>query len=649
MNFLDAADSFADSAIRAFQWARNGSIALVISVLPDATLAQNDPLADHPLFTLDCLADGQFDGETRLQELEQWRDEAGPESPELQGQWLYCRATALEKTGDLDGAHSSYTEAIEAYGRLPEPVIGVIRALLDRSYVDYLRTNDTDRYCPDRTEALRLARAIGDPEALLTALNQNAFCFAQDPEQLPQGLGLLEEALELARDEAMSPGQLGMIYNATATIYQNNQLLEPALTHLELAYQAWQEEDDRQDMFNMLHGLIQTSVRLGRWDEAERHLERMRELTERSPSFEDFPFFIAFNAGSLAKARGDHAEAIRAFEQALALEATTQERYFVALTQRNLALSKFRTGDVRAAAGHARAFIDSTDVRRGDPELLSARGVLAFAEGRELEAAQTLLDMLDAERARTLVQLQRNSAGQAAIHDRRLEAFQTAILRERLDYQELQLAQSRQAQRNARLLNALIGVTAVALLVLVGFLFWSRQRFRKHARTDSLTGIANRRHAMNVAERGFGQSRSGDRPFALLLLDIDHFKRINDRFGHDVGDRAIRGIASNVGDVLPPDALFGRMGGEEFMIALPDYTRARAVALAETIRKQVSDHPIDADGVPVRLTISIGVAERTEATAKLDALYRNADQALYAAKRKGRDQIAADDAGSGAG
>jgi len=630
--------------MRALRWVGIGFLAVVVILLPGlphAVLATTEPLANHPLFALDCLPDGQFDGSDRLQELEQWRDEAVQESPELLGQWLYCRATALEKTGDLEAARQSYTQAIEAYGQLSEPVIGEIRALLDRSYIDYLRTNDTDRYCPDRAEALRLARAIGDPEALLTSLNQNAFCFAQNPEQLVQGLSLLEEALELAQAEAMSPGQLGMIYNATATIYQNNQLLEPALTHLELAYQAWQEEDDRQDMFNMLHGLIQTSVRLGHWDEAERHLERMRELTERSPSFEDFPFFIEFNAGSLARARGDHAGAIRAFERALALEATTQERYFVAETQRILALSKFRTGDISAAADHARAYIESTEVRRGDPELLSARGVLAFADGRELESTQILLDMLDTERAQTLEQLQRNTAGQAAIHDRRLEAFQSAILRERLENQELQLAQSQQAERNARLFNALIGVTAIALLVLAGFLFWSRQRFRKHARTDSLTGIANRRHAMNVAERLFSLSAAGDRPFALLLLDIDHFKRINDSYGHDVGDRAIRGIARSVGDVLPPDALFGRMGGEEFMVALPDSARAEALALAETIRQRVSDHPVDAGGITVKLTISIGVAERSEAVNELDALYRNADQALYAAKRQGRDQIAA--------
>lgn len=609
----------------------------------DSQAADNSaaaPAARHPLFELDCRAGGPYDAEARLQELERWRDEAGPETPERQGQWLYCRATALEMTGALDAAYSSYTAAIEAYDRLPAPAIGAIKALLDRSYIDYLRTNDTELYCPDRSEALRLAREIGDPEALIAALNQKAFCFVRRPEQLAEGLALLEEALELARAEEMAPGELGMIYNATANLYRQNQLLEPALTHLELAYQAWQEDDDRQDMFNMLHGLIQTSTRLGRWDDAERHLQRMRELTERSPGFADFQFFIEFNAGTLAQARGNHADAISAFDRALALQHTTPERYFVTMIQSRLAESRFRVGDIETAVEHASAFLQTDDVERDDSDLLSAQSIIAFGEDRSLEAMQLLLDRLEAEHALQRQRMQSNTAGQAAIHNRRLEAFESTILRERLANRDLQLVQAQQAERNARLFNTLIGVTAAALLVLVGFLFWTARRFRDHARTDAMTGIANRRHVMELSERVFSQSASAGRPLALLLLDIDHFKKINDQHGHDVGDRAIRSIAEHVADLLPPDALFGRVGGEEFMIVLPGREHTEALAQAESIRREVSEQAFDAGGVAVDLTVSIGVAEYTAEVQRLDELYRIADQALYSAKHQGRDRIA---------
>ncbi|PKL95345.1 MAG: hypothetical protein CVV18_05885, partial [Gammaproteobacteria bacterium HGW-Gammaproteobacteria-8] len=428
---------------------------------------------------------------------------------------------------------------------------------------------------------------------------------------------------------------------ATANLYRQNQLLEPALPHLELAYQAWAEEDDRQDMFNMLHGLIQASTRLGRWDEAERHLARMRELTARSPSFEDFPFFIELNAATLAQARGNHAEAIQALDRALALEHTTPERYFVAMTQSMLAHSRFRIGDIDAAVCHAQAFLDSTEVERSAPELLASQAIVAFGKNQSLQAMQLLLDMLEAERATTRERLQRNTAGQAAIHNRRLEAFESTILRERLANREIQLLQAQQAERNARLINTLVGVTAAALMVLVGFLFWSGRRFREHARTDALTGISSRRYAMELAERLFAQSASTGRPLAMLLLDIDHFKQINDRYGHDIGDRAIRSVTEEVGKVLPSDSVFGRMGGEEFMIMLPGTAHQEALVLAEAIRRRVSEHSIHVDGIEINLTISIGVAEYTNEIARLDELIRIADQALYAAKHQGRDRIVA--------
>lgn len=618
-------------------WVVSAACALADSQDPSNPAAV--PAERHPLLELDCRAGGPYDTETRLQELERWRAEAPPERPELHGQWLYCRATALEMTGELDAAYSSYSDAIEAYGQLPEPTIGAIKALLDRSYIDYLRSNDPARYCPDRTEALRLAREIGDPEAMIAALNQKAFCFARRPEQLAEGLALLEEALELARAEDMAPGELGMIYNATANLYRDNQLLEPALTYLELAYQAWQEDDDRQDMFNMLHGLIQTSTLLGRWDEAERHLQRMRELTQRSPGFADFQFFIEFNSGTLAQARGEEAEAIAAFDRAMALQHTTPERYFVSMIQSRLAELRFRIGDIETAVEHARSFLETADVERGNSDLLSAQSIIAFGEDQSLKAMQLLLDRLEGEREVQRQRMQNNAAGQAAIHNRRLEAFESTILRERLANRDLQLVQAQQAERNARLFNTLIGVTAVALLVLVGFLFWTARRFRDHARTDSMTGISNRRHVMEVAERLFGQSVSTGRALALLLLDIDHFKKINDQHGHDVGDRAIRSIAEQVADLLPPDALFGRVGGEEFMIVLPGHKHRQALALAESIRREVAERTFDARGVTVDLTLSIGVAEYTPQVPRLDELFRIADQALYGAKHQGRDRI----------
>lgn len=554
--------------------------------------------------------------------------------------WLYCRATALEMDGQVELARAAYTDAIEAHAQLPRAVPDAVEALLGRSYIDYLQTNDPERYCPDREAALSLAREIGESSTLVMALNRAAFCYGGQPENLVQGLALLEEALELARAQALPAGELGMLHNATANLYRRNQLLAPALDSLEQAYRAWAEEDDRQDMFNMLHGLIQANVRLGRWNEAERHLQRMQTLTERSPEFRDFPFFLAYNRATIELARGAYGAAANALERAIDLQASTEERYFVAAAHRMLAVARFRLGEIERAADHARRFLDEFEVLRDEPEVRLAEAIAGFADGRSFEAMQALLDALDAERAETRERMQRNTASQAAIHNRRLAAFESEVLRGRLANRELQLQQAQRAERNARQVTLLAGMTAAALLGLTAFLFWSRRRFRHHAETDFLTGIANRRHAMAQAELVFAQASASNRPLALLLIDIDHFKQTNDRHGHDAGDSAIREVAFRVVGSLPSQAVFGRMGGEEFMVVLPDHRLAEAVVRAERIRQAVAAAPFAVGGVSEHLTISIGLAERAEANGDLDSLYRAADQALYEAKRSGRNRIA---------
>nr|WP_240956476.1 diguanylate cyclase [Wenzhouxiangella sp. XN79A] len=569
--------------------------------------------------------------------------EALPAAPaELPARWHYCRATALEMAGRLDEARAAYTDATEAHAELPDTTADHVRSLLGRSYVDYLQTNDPARYCADRAEAVRLARRLDAPRVLIEALTLQAFCFGQRPADLDEGLARLDEALQIARTEGLDPGETAMIHNATANLYRRNQLLDLADRQLALAHDAWAAEDDRQDMFNMLHGRIQVAIQRGRWDDAERHLESMRALTERSPSFADFPFFLAFNRGAMELARGDHQAAITALDRALALEGSTGERYFVATTLRLLARAHFQAGNPTEAAGHARAFLALGEPPAGDPGALSATAIAAYADGDPAAALRTLLRALDAEQAAGRDRMQRNAASQATLHDQRIEDFQSAILREQLANRELQLQQARQQQQTSRVVNVLAAAGALVLAVLVGFLLWSRHRFREHARTDALTGVANRRYAMERAERLFAQSVDSGDEFALLLLDLDHFKSINDRHGHDAGDRVLQGVVRAFLQALPGDAVLGRLGGEEFLIALPGSDRARALAQAERVRRAVADRPIDAGVSEVALTVSIGVAARGAATASLNALYRRADQALYAAKHDGRDRSSVD-------
>ena len=160
---------------------------------------------------------------------------------------------------------------------------------------------------------------------------------------------------------------------------------------------------------------------------------------------------------------------------------------------------------------------------------------------------------------------------------------------------------------------------------------------RTFAMIDPLTGLMNRRAFMAAVERA---TRRGRRePMTLLVLDLDHFKQINDRFGHEIGDRVLYGFAQVAERVTRPNDQLYRMGGEEFCFLLPDCGLSEALAVAERIRTAFAALAIDARGIEAKTTVSIGLADDGGSQIDLEVLLEAADAALYEAKARGRNQV----------
>jgi len=159
------------------------------------------------------------------------------------------------------------------------------------------------------------------------------------------------------------------------------------------------------------------------------------------------------------------------------------------------------------------------------------------------------------------------------------------------------------------------------------------------ATTDELTGICNRRRFLALAEQEWQRVRASGEPLALLIFDVDLFKSINDRFGHNVGDAVIRGAAAICHEVKRDGDIAARIGGEEFVLLLPRTSGRDAMVIAEQLRQRFEAAPFVADGESMRVTVSIGVAESDPAMAGLGDLMKRADQALYDAKREGRNRV----------
>ncbi|WP_051444988.1 sensor domain-containing diguanylate cyclase [Desulfocurvus vexinensis] len=163
---------------------------------------------------------------------------------------------------------------------------------------------------------------------------------------------------------------------------------------------------------------------------------------------------------------------------------------------------------------------------------------------------------------------------------------------------------------------------------------------RRLATHDSLTGAANRRQFMELAGRELLRTQRYPRPVSLLMLDIDHFKRINDTHGHPAGDEVLRALVACVGGALRGTDVLGRVGGEEFAVLLPETGEDSARQIAERIRSDVERLVVRYQELELRLTISIGMAT-TRGSLALDNLFKLADDALYEAKRTGRNRVVA--------
>jgi diguanylate cyclase (GGDEF)-like protein len=168
------------------------------------------------------------------------------------------------------------------------------------------------------------------------------------------------------------------------------------------------------------------------------------------------------------------------------------------------------------------------------------------------------------------------------------------------------------------------------------------QAFRdmeKLARTDELTGLFNRRRLLETLESEFARFKRHEEPFCLLMLDFDHFKQINDQYGHLAGDEVLRQFASVIARVVRTIDVVGRVGGEEFAVICPETTVDQARVLAERIRLTSAEIRVLGEDSSIKVSASIGLSQVRKDDLNIDHLWLRADQALYAAKEGGRNRV----------
>jgi diguanylate cyclase (GGDEF)-like protein len=187
--------------------------------------------------------------------------------------------------------------------------------------------------------------------------------------------------------------------------------------------------------------------------------------------------------------------------------------------------------------------------------------------------------------------------------------------------------------------EALLFTISIAFILLAMAKERTELRHRTAAMVDPLTGIANRRSFLQDAAQLAKRHTANPRPTAVLLIDLDHFKSINDRFGHALGDRALEIFAESARQSVRSSDLVGRLGGEEFAAVLVNTSQDKAVAVAERIRASFAQAALEVDSRPVGATVSIGLVHCQDAVLDVPELLAQADQALYFAKEHGRNRV----------
>lgn len=513
--------------------------------------------------------------------------------------FLTCEAYATDVAGDMAAASSIYERALAA-ALSSEDRIAIADAYVFRGENRHYQGRYEDALT-DLNRAFDLYAAAGKREGRRYTLNAMANLYI-DPH-----VGEFDKAIEyyeeLLKDAIASkaPGAIATARFNIASAHEEKGEYEAALRDFRLALEIDRGLDDRE-------AVVEEERAIGRVLVAQGKAAEALPLIDRAVAY----YAETGNADALARTRITRATALR-----------------------KLGRLDEATRSIESALAHA---LENDNARH-----------LAYAYAERVEISAARGDWREAYlEAKTLREVESRL-------EKQLRKERTSRLRVQFDAArkeeqnaELQAENRRRAAelesaRRVRNLQRAVIVLCGALLLLLGMMALQQlqrnRSMRTLAMTDDLTGLPNRRHILEYLEARRADATESGAPLALIAFDVDHFKRINDRFGHGGGDRVLASVAQRISKDLRADDRVGRIGGEEFLVVLPATALADAERTAERLRGIVESARLDGAAEDARFSASFGVVELTAADSDSESLLKRADDALYRAKREGRNRV----------
>jgi diguanylate cyclase (GGDEF)-like protein len=441
-------------------------------------------------------------------------------------------------------------------------------------------------------------------------------------------------------ERAGLPARAATALNGIAILYNRLGDHAQARHYYEQTLQLQSIHGSRRELAVTQHNLGRVYESLGQWDEARKAFEATLALS-REIRYARGEAYALRGLAAVRNATGQPQAAIGLLELAELLQRQTPDERLRAqiLLQRGIAMHHLKKlaqaeaalAEALAIFRHAESLNESLNVER---ELAATQ-----AERGEWQAAFEMQRTYGADLERWLRnQLDQRFATLKVDFDTTAKERENALLLREKAATDDALAQARRAAALQTAAFALGGALLLLLAALVLHLRRSTRRMHELAMTDDLTGLPNRRDVL-ARLQGLLADRT-QRPCAALIVDLDHFKRINDDHGHLVGDELLKAAAQALRSAVPPGALLGRLGGEEFLVALPATGERAALEVAERVRARIEalDTRAWLGAARPGMTTSVGVAVSRLGEDEVRKLLHRADEALYRAKAAGRNR-----------
>jgi len=487
-------------------------------------------------------------------------------------------------------------------------------------------------------QAVAVGSSTQDDEMLAGALFSRGYLLGVQGD-FAAGLADLRRAQSLY-DKAQMPQHAITVLNAIAILYNRMGDYPQAVHIYSRALKAQRESGMQREVGVTLYNLGRAHENLNEWEFARRAYTESREIA-RQIGYARGEAYALRGLATVANATGDSRRALDTLRRADALREQTADARLSAHIElaRGIALHRLgRLEESEASLKQAMEVFRQADAL-GDLSITYAELARVQAEMGNWRAAYDTQGLHKAASDKLLSnQLDQRFATLKVEFDTTAKEQENALLLRENEANEKALIQERRARRLQAVTIALTVLLAVSLAWLAIHQRRSTLRMRALAHTDELTGVPNRRDVLTRLEDLL--RRPGEPPCSVLIVDIDHFKSINDHHGHPMGDEVLKSIAREIRDAVRAPAFFGRLGGEEFLIVLPNTLLDGAVPAAERFREQISS--VDTTRwFPARrrVTASIGVTVSTPGVCTSSAMLMRADSALYAAKRGGRNCV----------